>query len=30
MKKKNYEKRDYADCTYYNDNSAVDFSRYNY
>ncbi len=29
MKKKIYEKRNYADCTYYNDNSAIDFSRSN-
>ena len=30
MKKKIYEKRNYADCTDYNDNSVIDFSRSNY
>ena len=29
MKKKNYEKRDYADCTYYNDYRVIDTSRSN-
>ena len=29
MKKKNYEKRDYANCTDYNDNSVTDFGRSN-
>ncbi len=27
MKKKNYEKRDYANCTNYNNNSIVNISR---
>ena len=29
MKKKNYEKRNNTDCTDYNDNSVIDFSRSN-
>ncbi len=29
MKKNFYEKRNYADCTDYNDNSAIDFSGSN-
>ncbi len=29
MKKKNYEKRNNTNCTDYNDNSVIDFSRSN-